>query len=54
LDSPLHTGIQTAVKTVDRSRLFSAKEDKVSFISKKDHGIGFFDAKGVLFIDFLE
>jgi transposase len=34
---------QTAVKTVNRSsRLFSAKEDKVSSISRKDHGIGVF------------
>jgi len=40
LDSPLHTRIQTAVKTVDRSRLFSAKEDKVGSISRKGHGIG--------------
>jgi hypothetical protein len=40
LDLPLHTGIQTAVKTVDRSRLFSAKEDKVGSISRKCHGIG--------------
>jgi transposase len=40
MDSPLHTRIQTAVKTVDRSRLFSAKEDKVGSISRKDHGIG--------------
>jgi len=30
----------TAVKTVDRSRLFSAKEDKVASISRKVHGIG--------------
>ena len=29
-----------AVKTVDRSRLFSAKEDKVGSISRKGHGIG--------------
>ena len=36
----LHTRIQTAVKTVDRSRLFSAKEDKVGSISRKGHGIG--------------
>ena len=28
------------VKTVDRSRLFSAKEDQVDSISKKGHGIG--------------
>jgi hypothetical protein len=40
LDSPLQTRIQTAVKTVDRSRLFSAKEDKVGSISRKGHGIG--------------
>jgi len=39
LDSPLHTRIQTAVKTVDRSQLFSAKEDKVGSISRKGHGI---------------
>jgi hypothetical protein len=30
----------TAVKTVDRSRLFSAKEDKVGSINRKDHGRG--------------
>ena len=29
-----------AVKTVDRSRLFSAKEDKVGSISRKGHDIG--------------
>jgi len=39
LDSPLHTRIQTAVKTVDRSRLFSAKEDKVGSISRKGNGV---------------
>ena len=32
--------VPTAVKTVDRSRLFSAKEDKVGSISRKAHGIG--------------
>jgi hypothetical protein len=36
LDSPLHTRIQTAVKTVDSILLFSAKEDKVI----QRHGIG--------------
>jgi len=35
-----YTRIQTTVKTVDRSRLFSAKEDKVGSISRKGHGIG--------------
>jgi hypothetical protein len=30
----------TAVKTVDRSWLFSAKEGKVGSISRKGHGIG--------------
>jgi hypothetical protein len=54
LNSPLHTRIQTAVKTVDRSRLFSAKEDKVVTISRKDHGIGVWDAEGILFIGYLE
>jgi len=39
-DSPLHTRIQTAAKTVERSRLFSAKEDKVGSISRKVYGIG--------------
>jgi hypothetical protein len=39
-DLPLHTRIQTAVKTVDRSQLFSAKEDKVGSISRKGHVIG--------------
>ena len=34
-----HTRIQTGVKTVDRSWLFSAKEDKVGSISRKGHGI---------------
>ena len=29
-----------AVKTVDRSQLFSAKEDKIGSISRKGHGIG--------------
>jgi len=49
LDSLLHTKIQTAVKTMDRSRLFSAKE-KVGSISRKGHGIGVLDAEGILFI----
>jgi len=40
LDSPSHTRIQTAVKTVDRSQLFGAKEDKFGSISRKGHGIG--------------
>jgi len=40
LDSPLHMRIQTAVKTVDRRRLFSAKEDEFGTISRKGHGIG--------------
>jgi hypothetical protein len=35
-----YTRIQTAAKTVDTSRLFSAKEDKVGSISRKGHGIG--------------
>jgi hypothetical protein len=35
-----HTKIQTAVKTVGRSRLFSAKEDEVGSISRKGHGNG--------------
>jgi len=35
-----HTKIQTAVKTVNRRRLFSAKEDKVGSISRKGYGIG--------------
>jgi hypothetical protein len=39
-DSAIHTRNPTAVKTVDRSLLFSAKEDKVSSISRKGHGIG--------------
>ena len=38
--SPLHIRIQTLVKTADRNRLFSAREDKVGSISRKDHGIG--------------
>jgi hypothetical protein len=29
-----------AVKTVDRSLLFSAKEEKFGSINRKDHGIG--------------
>jgi histone-lysine N-methyltransferase SETMAR len=53
LDSPLHTRIQTAVKTVDRSQLFSA-EEKVGSISRKGHGINIWDAEGILFIDDLE
>jgi histone-lysine N-methyltransferase SETMAR len=40
MDSPLNPIIQTAVKTVERSRLLSAKEDKVGSISRKGHGIG--------------
>jgi hypothetical protein len=40
LGSTLYTRIQTAVKTVDRSRLFSTTGDKVSSISRKGHGIG--------------
>jgi len=43
------TKIQTALKTVDRSRLFSAIEDKVGSISRKGHGIGVCDAEGILF-----
>jgi hypothetical protein len=39
---------------VDRSRLFNAKEDKVGSISRKGHVIGVLDAKGILFIDYLE
>jgi hypothetical protein len=39
---------------VDRSRLFSTKEDKVGSISRKGHGIGVLDAEGILFIDYLE
>ena len=50
MDSPLHTRIQTAVKTVDTSRLFSAKEDKVGSIMASV----FWDAEGILFIDYLE
>jgi hypothetical protein len=37
---PLHRRIKTIMKTVDRSRLSSAKEDKVGSISRKGHGIG--------------
>jgi hypothetical protein len=54
LDSPLHTRIQTAVKTVDISQLIRAKEDEVSLISRRGLGIGFWDAEGILFIDYLE
>jgi hypothetical protein len=54
MDSPLRTRMQTAVKTVNRSRLFSAKEDEVCSISRKGHGIGVLDAEGILFIDYLE
>jgi histone-lysine N-methyltransferase SETMAR len=54
LDSPLHTTIQTAVKTVDRNQLFSAKEDKVGSISGKVMASVFWDAEGILFIDYLE
>jgi hypothetical protein len=38
---------------VDRS-WFSAKEDKVGSISMKTHGIGIWDAEGILFIDYLQ
>ena len=54
MDSPLHTRIQTAVKTVDRSRLFSAKEDKVGSFSSKVMASVFWNAEGILFIDYLE
>jgi hypothetical protein len=40
MDSPFHTKIQTAIKTVDSSQLFNAKKDKVGSISRKGHGIG--------------
>ena len=39
---------------MDRSWLFSAKEDRVGSISRKGHGIGALDAEGILFIDYLE
>jgi hypothetical protein len=39
---------------VDRSRLFSAKEDKVGSISRKGHGIGVLGCGRHLFIDYLE
>jgi hypothetical protein len=48
LDSPLHTRIQTG----DKSRLFSTKEDKVSSISRKVMASVFWDAEGILFIDY--
>ena len=54
LDPLLHTRVQTTVKAVYRSWLFSTKEGKVNSISRKSHGVGVFDAKGVLFIDYLE
>jgi len=54
LDSPLHTRRQTAVKTVDRSWLFSAKEDKVGSSSRKSPASVFWDAESILFIDYLE
>jgi len=41
-------------KQQSKQRLFSAKEDKVGSISRKGHGIGVFDAEGILFIDYLE
>jgi hypothetical protein len=34
--------------------LFSAKEDKFGSISRKGHGIGVWDAEGILFIYYLE
>jgi hypothetical protein len=34
--------------------MFSAKEDKVGSISKKGHNMVFWDAEGILFIDYLE
>jgi len=53
LDSPLHTRIQTAVKTVDRSQLFSAKTR--SFPSAgKVMALVFWDTESILFIDYLE
>ena len=44
----------TAVKTVDGSRLFSAKEDKVGSINRKVHGIGVLGYWRHLLIDYLE
>jgi len=35
-------------KKLDRSRLFRAKEGKVSSFSRKGHGIGVWDAEGIL------
>jgi histone-lysine N-methyltransferase SETMAR len=40
MDSPFHTKIQTAIKTVDSSQLFSVKKHEVGSISRKGHGIG--------------
>jgi hypothetical protein len=39
---------------MDRSRLFSAKEDKFCSISRKVHGTGVLGAEGILFNDYLE
>jgi hypothetical protein len=39
---------------VDRSRLFSAKKDKIGSMSRKGHDIVVWHAEGILFIDYLE
>jgi len=51
MDSLLHTRIQTVVKTVDRSRLFSAKKTRLVPSAGKVMASMFWDAEGILFID---
>jgi hypothetical protein len=54
LDSQLHTRIQAAVKTVDRRRLFSTKEDMVGPSAGNVMVSVFWDAEGILYIDYFE
>jgi hypothetical protein len=39
---------------VDRSQLFSTREDKFGSVSRNGNGIGVWDAEGILFVDYLE
>jgi hypothetical protein len=41
-------------KTVDRSRLFGTKEDKVESISRKGNDIGVLGSRRYFFINYLE
>jgi hypothetical protein len=54
LDSPLHTRIQTAVKTVDRAGCSAPKKTWSVPSAGKVTASVFWDAEGNLFIDYLE